>query len=147
MINPVDQQFTHLACHKRTLKKLQKQQNRALRICLRLCSHAEVNVLHKMAEIELLSDRRNSHLLNFMYKQKESPQHINNAEGKTRLFDAEVLNEARIIRTSVERSVYCKGARAWNSLPPTERNLPCHKAFKHHQKDNVKEITKTLPVS
>ena len=64
-----------------------------------------------------------------MYKRKESPQYINNAEGKMRLFDAVVLNEARIICTSVERSVYCKGARAWNSLPPTEKNLPCHEAF------------------
>ena len=65
------------------------------------------------------------------------------------LVDAIVLdlNEARIIRTSVERSVYCKWARAWNSLPPTERNLPCHEAFKHHQKRNVKEITKNLLTS
>ena len=59
----------------------------------------------------------------------------NNGEGKTRLFDAIVRNEARIILTSEERSVYCKRARAWNSLPPTERNLPCHEAFKHHQKN------------
>ena len=100
-----------------------------------------------MAKIELLSDKRNSHLLNFMYKRKESPQYINNGEGKTRLFDAVKLNEARIIHTSVERSVYCKGARAWNSLTPTERNLPCHEAFKHHQKRNVIEITKILLVS
>ena len=119
-----------------TLKK-QKQQNRALRICLPLGSRSKVNVLHKMAKIELLSDRRNQHLLNFMYKLKASPQYINNAEGKTRLFDAIVLNEARIIRTSVERSVYCKGGRASNSLPPTERNLPCHELFKHHQPHKV----------
>ena len=100
-----------------------------------------------MAKIEMLSDRCNSHLLNFVYKQKESPQYINNAEGKTRLFDSVVLNEAKIIHTSVERSVYCKGARARNSLPPSERNLPCHELSKQHQKGNVKEITKNLPVS
>ena len=41
-----------------------------------------------------------------MYKQKESPQFINNAEGKMRLFYAIVLNETRIILTLVERSVY-----------------------------------------
>ena len=82
-----------------------------------------------MAEIGLLSDRRNSHLLNFIYKWEESPQYINNAEGKTRLFDAIVLNEARTIRTSVEGIVYCKGDKAWNSLPPPEKNLPCHEAF------------------
>ena len=56
-------------------------------------------------------------------------------------FYAIVLNEARVIFTSVEKSVYCEGATAWNSLPPTENNLPCHKAFKHHQKGNVKEKT------
>ena len=136
-----------IGSYQRTLKKLQKQQNRALGICLLLGSRTKVNVLNKMAKIELVSDRHNSHLLNFMYKRKESPQYINNAKGKTILFYAVVQNEARIIRTSVERSVYCKGARAWNSLPPTERNLPCHEAFKHHQKCNVKEITKNITVS
>ena len=45
-----------------TLMKLQKQQNCALRICLRLGSRAKINVLHKMVEIELLSDRHNRHL-------------------------------------------------------------------------------------
>ena len=34
------------------------------------------NVLHKMVEIKLLSERRNSHLLKSMYKRKESPQYI-----------------------------------------------------------------------
>ena len=73
-----------------------------------------------------------------LVNRNESPQDINNTEGKTRLFDAIVLNEARIIHTSVERGAYCQGARAWNSLPPTDRNLPCYKLFKHHQKRNVK---------
>ena len=50
-----------------------------------LGSRAKVNVLHKMADIELLSDRRNSHLLNLMYKRNESPQYKNNLEGKTTL--------------------------------------------------------------
>ena len=66
-----------------------------------------------------------------MYKWKDSPQYINNAKGKKRLFDAIVLDEARIICTFVERSVYCKGTKSWNNLPTTERNLPCHVAFKH----------------
>ena len=65
-----------------------------------------------MAELETLSYRRNSHVINFMYKRKESPQYINTAEGKPRLINAIVLNEARILRISVERNVYYKGARA-----------------------------------
>ena len=76
-----------------------------LRICLWLGSRVKVNILTKIAKIELLSNRRNSHLLNFMYKWKKTPQNINDAEGKTRLVDAIVQNEARIIRTSVQRSV------------------------------------------
>ena len=54
----------------------------------------------------------NYYLLNFMRKWKESPHCISNAEGKTRLFNVIVLNQARIIHTSVERNVYCKGAKA-----------------------------------
>ena len=83
-----------------------------------------------MAKIETLSYRRNSHVINFMYKRKESPQYINNAEGKPRLIEAIVLNEARVLHISIERNVYYKGARAWNS-----------------QKRNVKEIFQNLPVS
>ena len=58
------------------------------------------------------------------------------------LRNAMVWNEARIICTFIERSVHCKGAEAWNSLPLTERSLPCHEVFKYHQKGKVREITK-----
>ena len=36
-----------------------------------LDSRSKVNIVHKMAEIDLLSDRNNSHLLNLMYKRKD----------------------------------------------------------------------------
>ena len=49
-----------------------------------------------------------------LYIYRKNHHNSNNAEGKTRLFDAIVLNEARIICTSVQRSV-------WNSLPSIAR--------------------------
>ena len=66
---------------------------------------------------------------------------ITNTESKSRLSDAKGLNEANIVHTSVERSIYCKGAIiTLESLPLAFRNLSCHEAFKNHQKHNVKKI-------
>ena len=57
-----------IGSYQRTLKKLQKQQNRVLRICLRLGYRSKVNGLHKMAKIELLSNRHKSHQMSRLLK-------------------------------------------------------------------------------
>ena len=94
---------------KRTLTKLQKQQNCALEICLWLGSRAKPNFLHMMAEIELVSDtdRLNSHLLNLVYNDKV---HHNILIMLTRHFHTIILDEAKYIYTFVERSFNCKGS-------------------------------------
>ena len=41
-----------------------------------------------------------------MFKLKESPQYIDDLEGKTKSFDATVLNERKVMFPSDERSVF-----------------------------------------
>ena len=136
----------YIGSYQRTLTKLQKQQNRALRICLCRGYRVKENALHKEARVELLSHRREAHLNNYMYKRKGLPEYINNSEGKTRLFDAVVLSETHVVRTTAARSIQYKGAKAWNSLPAKVRNLPSYGAFKLHQKQANKHRTLNLPV-
>ena len=50
-------------------------------------------------------------------------------------------------KTAVERSVYCKGAQAWNELPSGVRNIQTYDLFKTYQKHEVLKMTKTLPVT
>ena len=49
-----------------TTDKLQKLQNRALRICLALDGRSNVDDMHNTCNINKLKDRREAHLLDFV---------------------------------------------------------------------------------
>ena len=87
-----------------TSDKLQKLQNRALRICLNTGPRNSRNTLHVQAEIPLLEFRRISHLRNYMYKRKENPVYIENAQVNTRRHDAVMVKSVKANYTLVERS-------------------------------------------
>ena len=136
-----------IGTYQRSLKKLQKQQNRALRICLHKDKRSNTNQLHIETGIPLLKDRRHMHLLNYMYKRKGKQNHQNSMSGRTRLFDAVVFDNVTPHKTAVERSVYCKGAHAWNKLPAGVQNLQTYDMFKNYQKHELLKITKALPLT
>ena len=123
--------------YQRSLGKLQKQQNRALRICLGAGRLEHRIDLHKSAKMEFLGQRRNMHLLNYMYKRKSIQARRENNSMRTRLFDAVVVQNVKNVKKPVERSVYCAGATAWNSLPAAERNLPSYESIRLFQKRKV----------
>ena len=105
------------------------------------------NQLHIETGIPLLKDRHHMHLLNYMYKRKGKQNHQNSMSGRTRLFDAVVFDNVTPHKTAVERSVYCKGAHAWNKLPAGVRNLQTYDMFKNYQKHELLKITKALPLT
>ena len=112
--------YANILCigtYQRSLKKLQKQPNGALYICLHKDKHSNTNQLHIVTGILFLKDRRHMHLLNYMYKHKGKQNHKNSMSGRIRLFDAVVFDNVTPHKTAVERRVYCKGAHAWNKLP------------------------------
>ena len=87
----------------------------------------------------LLEDRRRAHLLNYMYKGKNNINYLANQGRNTRLFEGAVLNTVVAKRKAAERSIYIKGAAAWNALPASIRNLPSYQIFKYHQKSWLRE--------
>ena len=81
-----------IGTYQRSLKKLQKQQNRAFRICLHKDKHSNTNQLHIETGISVLKDRRHMHLLNYMYKHKGKQDHQNSMSSRARLYDAVVFD-------------------------------------------------------
>ena len=71
--------------------KLQTLQNRALRICFKTRPKVPTDMLHQSAQIPKLDARRETHLLNFMYKNKSNVNILNNRNIPTRLHDAPVF--------------------------------------------------------
>ena len=118
----------------KTHSKLQKLQNRALRICLALEGRSNVNEMHNRCNINKLEHRRSAHLLNFVYNRTKDPGYISLGGRELRRYDAPVLNELKSNNKNFERSVVFQGAKTWNALDYQTRNTMTSFEFKRAQK-------------
>ena len=116
------------------IRKLQKLQNKCLKICVGKERRFDTNAIHKIANVPFLKDRREAHVLNFMYIRKKNGRLMNNREIRTRAHDAPLFNVGIPRCEAYKRSVGYFGAVGWNNLPPVIRNTATYLAFKHEQK-------------
>ena len=58
------------------LNDLQTLQNKCLRLCTKSPYDININQLHEIAKVNLLTDRRKTHLLNLMYQRKEDTEYL-----------------------------------------------------------------------
>ena len=70
------------------LDKLQRLQNRALKLCLGLHKREDTELVHRTAKVPLLENRRRSHVFNFMYKRMEMKHNLDVPVKNTRSADA-----------------------------------------------------------
>ena len=113
------------------LKKLQTLQNRALRICLNAKRDTPTNILHRTVQLPKLDSRRVSHLLNFMYKNRENVKLLNQRNVRTRLHDAPVFVTSKPNCEKYKSNVFFNGALCWNELPVETRNIETYEKFKN----------------
>ena len=76
-----------------TYDRMQKLQNKALRLCLQKDNRCNVNQLHRDGNTNMLVDRRKANLCNFMYKRKEKNMLLQERPRPLRRFEAEVFIE------------------------------------------------------
>ena len=76
------------AANKKMLHNLQDRQDKALKICYKLRGTQDDANMHLLANLAFLDKRRNSHILNFMYKRKENEIYLDNRDLQTRAFQA-----------------------------------------------------------
>ena len=115
----------------RDLNKLQRLQNRCLRICLGYDRRFSTERVHKISSTPFLHDRRNAHILNFMFCRKDNRALLNTREIRTRAHDAPLFNIAIPRCEAFKRSIGYFGASIWNGLEPQVRNTDSYLAFKY----------------
>ena len=54
--------------------------------------YVPIDIIHQSMQLPKLDVRRETHLVNFMFKQKNNKKYLNNREVRTRLHDAPVFN-------------------------------------------------------
>ena len=112
--------------------KLQKLQNRCLRMCLNINNPRDMSVamLHTTARVDELNVRREIHLSNLMYDLKSNGHFKKKGYRDTRSTEKYVF-ETEIVHSSIySRSPYYRGAAIWNLLPEHIQKLPDKCKFK-----------------
>ena len=119
------------------LDKLQRLQNRCLRICLGFDRQFSTDRAHKISNVPFLKDRRKAHVLNFMYIRTNKADLLNVREIRTRAHAARLFNVGIPRCEAFKRSLGYHGSVAWNSLNPVVRNTVPFLAFKFLQKKEM----------
>lgn len=148
--------FCFTPCLDKTKTKLQRLQNRGLRICLRAQRLERINDLHHMARIATIENRRHFDILKLFHKKvyflnlnyceinilgpslPEDGLHClgNYTQTSTRSGNAPYIKTQRPQSEKFKRSLLYSGASGWNSLPTHLRNNSNYDSFKvslrHH---------------
>ena len=132
--------YADVIFHKANMKeldKLQKLQNKCLRICLNRDRRFNTERAHTLSKVPFLKDRRTAHVRNFMYNRKGNRTLLNLREIRTRAHDAPLFNITIPQCEAFKRSVCYHGSAEWNSLPSHIRNIDNFPSFKLKQKNNM----------
>ena len=119
------------------LDKLQKIQNRALRICLNVHYYLPVINLHQESNIPKLIARCIAHLNNYMFLRKSDPEIVVQRNIRTRKFEAAVLETVRPNIEKYKMGTIYRGILQWNALDAIPRNTEDYLSFKDVQKKRM----------
>ena len=118
----------------KSIDKMQKLQNRALRICLALEGRSNVNMFHNTCNINKLAHRRHTHLLNYAFTRAQDHNFLKEGNRNLCRYDAQVLLEPKSNNKYFERSLFFQCSVNWNVLPASELNTQTGKKIKWKQK-------------
>ena len=119
--------------NKQQQQKLQRTQNRALRIVFR-GNNLSVAEMHERAGLNQLEMRRELHLLTMMYSRAGDQSYVDSTLRHTRRAEAILLKVPRPHSNKLTNAPVYKGATAWNELPVTVRQSKTELAFKNRVK-------------
>ena len=120
--------------NKTLLTKLQRLQNRGLKIALYSPPRTTIEKIHKDGKINFLEERRQKQIAIHAYTMTKSDQHLVVPARETRLHDAPVLKTYNRRLQAFKRSVSHKCATYFNNLGVDVRCIPTLDAFKTNRK-------------
>ena len=101
------------------IEKLQKLQNKALRMCHNIYNARDVTIkdLHLQSHLNNLLDRREIQLLGLMYDISDNDNYIQVPRAQTRQAEKTVFSTNIVNYDIYKRSPYFTGAALWSKLP------------------------------
>ena len=94
----------------RTRHKLQRLQNRGLKLCLGYHARFDTGLVHSNAKVAKLEYRRTCHLINFVYHRAQDKNYVRVIDRQLRRFEAPIMTEIVCNNTIVSHGVLYQGA-------------------------------------
>ena len=116
------------------LDKVQRLQNRCLKICKSYDIRFNTKALHLETGMPSLYARRIAHMNNFMFNRLSEESKLDLRKLKTRAHDAPLFKVRIPALEAYKRAVEYRGSVQWNLLPIEARGIEDVKAFKMDQK-------------
>ena len=116
------------------LDKLQRLQNKCLKICKGYNMRFETEALHTITRVPMLRERRVAHINNFMYGRLSNPSLLDARDIRTRAHDAQLFKVAVPKLEAYKRAVVYAGSNQWDNLPIDTRNIQNLSLFKSKQR-------------
>ena len=123
------------------LEKLQRLQNRCLKICKGFNMRHGTRDLHFITKIPMLEARRIAHINNFMQARTARIHLMDNRDIRTRAHDAPLFSVNIPNVEAYKRSVEYAGSVRWNNLDKELRGIKDSKVFKAKQKSLMLKTT------
>ena len=120
------------------LEKLQRLQNRGLKICKGYDRRFNTARLHSVTKCSMLKVRREAHLNNFMYQRLDRPEGRDDRNLCTGAHDAPLFKVKIPKLEAYKRAAKYRGAVQWNDLPVKTRlinNFASFKSFQAHMQN------------
>ena len=110
---------------KHDLEKLQRLQNKALRLCLDIINPQDISTedLHKSVNLMTLDNRRELHLMNLMHKYREPRPWLHENALNTRNADKKAFATEVPNLSVYSNSPFYTGSKLWNDLPKFIQSL------------------------
>ena len=127
-------------CNAKDREKLQRMQSRALRGCLDVYDARDVGTddLHNIQSLDILPQRRMSHLLNLMFDNKSRVGWLKTSNQTTRN-SAKIIFDSDVVHLSIyNQSPYFVGSRAWDNMPQNLNEIQIKDQFKLKSKDWIR---------
>ena len=111
------------------LTKLQRLQNRGLKIALYSPPRTRISKIHKDGKINFLEERRSKQIAVHAFKMTKVDTNLAIPGRETRLHDAPVLKTYHRRLQTFKRSVTYKCSHLWNDLGVNDRAIPTEEEF------------------
>ena len=106
-----------------TLEELQRLQNKCLKTCLSKHMLTPTDIVHSLAGLPTLKNRRTYHIRNYAFKICQDPPNREVKVRVTRHSSAPTLSYLKLNCASYEHAPEVVGAQEWNAFSPDIRNL------------------------